>query len=74
MTERVLFGTAKRQAETTPAQIRLANLVVRTAIAENTMRTAAREMAAHAQGEIELSLLDHLELRVTIAHVVRHVP
>ena len=71
MTDRILFGTTKRQAETAPAQIRLANLVVRTAIAENTMRTAAREMAAHARGEAQLSLLDHLQMRVTIAHVVR---
>ena len=44
------------------------------AIAEDTMRAAAREMAAHARGETQLSLLDHLQLRVTIAHVVAHVP
>ena len=71
MTERIMFGTTKRQSETTPAQIRLANLTVRTAIAENTMRTAAREMTAHGRGEINLSMLDHAQLRLTIAHVVR---
>jgi 3-hydroxy-9,10-secoandrosta-1,3,5(10)-triene-9,17-dione monooxygenase len=71
MAERIMFGTTKKQAETAPAQIRLGNLIVRTAIAESTMRTAAREMAAHARGETQLTLLDHLQLRVTIAHVVR---
>jgi alkylation response protein AidB-like acyl-CoA dehydrogenase len=71
MTERILFGTAKRQAETTPAQIRLGNLTVRAAIAEATMRAAAREMGAHAHGEIDLGPLDHPRLRLTIAQVVR---
>ena len=71
MTERILFGTTKHQAETAPAQIRLGNLVVRTAIAEGTMRAIARDMAAHARGEMQLSLIDHLQMRVTIAHVVR---
>ena len=71
MAERVLFGTAKRQAETTPAQIRLGNVTVRAAMAEATMRGAAREMAAHARGEIDLTPLDHPRLRLTIAHVVR---
>jgi alkylation response protein AidB-like acyl-CoA dehydrogenase len=71
MAERVLFGTAKRQAETTPAQIRLGNVTVRVAMAEATMRGAAREMAAHARGETDLTSLDHPRLRLTIAHVVR---
>jgi alkylation response protein AidB-like acyl-CoA dehydrogenase len=71
MTERILFGTTKHQAETAPAQIRIGNLVVRTAIAERTMRAIARDMAAHARGEMQLSLIDHLQMRVTIAHVVR---
>jgi 3-hydroxy-9,10-secoandrosta-1,3,5(10)-triene-9,17-dione monooxygenase len=71
MAERVLFGTAKRQAETTPAQIRLGNVTVRAAMAEATMRGAAREMAAHARGEIDLTPVGHLRLRLTIAHVVR---
>jgi hypothetical protein len=71
MTDRIMFGTTKRQAETTPAQIRLGNLTVRTAIAENTMRAAAREMTRHARGEIQLSMTDHNRLRLTVAHVVR---
>lgn len=69
--ERVLFGTTKLQAETTPAQIRLANLIVRTSMAEGTMREVAREMTEHGRGRRQLSFLDHLEMRVTIAHVVR---
>lgn len=71
MTSRVLFGTTKRQAETSAAQIRLGNLATRAAMAESTMRTAARDMTAHARGERELSALDQTRLRVTIAHVVR---
>ena len=71
MTERILFGTTKRQAETTPAQIRLANLTVRTDVAETVMRKAAREMAAHARNERELSTLEQQQLRLSIAHVVR---
>ena len=71
MAERVMFGTAKRQAETTPAQIRLGNVTVRAAMAEATMRGAAREMSAHARGEIDLTPVDHTRLRLTIAHVVR---
>jgi alkylation response protein AidB-like acyl-CoA dehydrogenase len=69
--ERILFGTTKRQSETSAAQIRLGNLVVRAALAEATMHAAAREMSAHARGDIELSALDEARLRTTIAHVVR---
>jgi len=35
------------------------------------MHGAARDMTAHARGETQLSMLDHLQLRLTIAHVVR---
>jgi alkylation response protein AidB-like acyl-CoA dehydrogenase len=69
--ERVLFGTTKRQSETSAAQIRLGNLAVRTALAESAMRAAAREMGAHARSEIELTALDEARLRTTIAHLVR---
>jgi alkylation response protein AidB-like acyl-CoA dehydrogenase len=71
MTERVLFGTTKRQAETSTAQARLGDVTARVGIAESTMRTAAREMAAQARGEVELTMLDHARLRVTMAQVVR---
>jgi alkylation response protein AidB-like acyl-CoA dehydrogenase len=69
--ERILFGTKKRQADTSAAQIRLGNIAVRTELAESAMRNAAREMGAHARGEAELSPLDEARLRTTIAHLVR---
>ena len=69
--ERTLFGTTKKQSETSAAQIRLGNVTVRAAMAEATMRAAAREMNEHARGETELTGLDHARLRLTIAHVVR---
>jgi len=71
MSERVMFGSTKRQAETSAGQARLGNVTVRASLAESTMRTIAREMTAHARGEIELATLDHLRLRLTIAHIVR---
>jgi len=71
MTQRILFGTTKRQAETTPAQVRLGSLTARAAMAETVLRAATREMAAHARGETELAPLDHVRLRTTIALVVR---
>jgi 3-hydroxy-9,10-secoandrosta-1,3,5(10)-triene-9,17-dione monooxygenase len=69
--ERVLFGTTKKQSETSAAQMRLGNVSVRTAMAEATMRAAAAEIGACARGEVELHALDHARLRLTIAHVVR---
>jgi alkylation response protein AidB-like acyl-CoA dehydrogenase len=69
--ERTLFGSAKKQSETAPAQIRLGNLAVRTDAAELSMRAAAREMEACGRGACELGPLDHARLRLTVAHVVR---
>jgi 3-hydroxy-9,10-secoandrosta-1,3,5(10)-triene-9,17-dione monooxygenase len=66
----VRFGTTKVQGQSLPSQIRLANLTVRVAAAETTMRTIAREMTAHARGDVQLTMLDHLQMRVAIAHVV----
>ena len=71
MTERVLFGSTKRQSETSAAQIRLGSVAGRTALAERAMRAAAAEMGACARGEIELSAIDHVRLRTEIALVVR---
>jgi alkylation response protein AidB-like acyl-CoA dehydrogenase len=71
MTDRVMFGSTKRQAETSAGQARLGNVTVRASITESTMRTVAREMTAHARGDIDLTTIDHMRLRVTIAHVVR---
>jgi alkylation response protein AidB-like acyl-CoA dehydrogenase len=71
ITDRILFGTTKRQSETSAAQARLGDLTVRAALAESAMRTVVREMSAHAHGEIDLIPLDHIRLRLTIGHVVR---
>jgi alkylation response protein AidB-like acyl-CoA dehydrogenase len=71
MTERVLFNTGKSQASFSTARIRLANLTVQAAMAEDSMRTMAKKMTAHARGELQLSLVEHLELRVAIAQLVR---
>lgn len=68
---RVMFGTTKRQSELESTHIRLGNLLVRADNAELSMRTAARQMTAHARGEIQLSMLDHMRLRLVIAQVVR---
>ncbi|HYD08936.1 MAG TPA: acyl-CoA dehydrogenase family protein [Acidimicrobiales bacterium] len=71
MTERVLFGTTKRQSETSAAQIRLGSVAARAAMAERAMRAAAAEMNACARGELELPPLEHVRLRTEIALVVR---
>jgi alkylation response protein AidB-like acyl-CoA dehydrogenase len=71
VTQRVLFGINKRQADHGSAQVRLANVAARVGIAETTMRALARRMTEHARGERQLSMLEHLEMRVTIAHLVR---
>jgi len=71
MTERVMFGTGKSQASFTTARIRLANLTVQASTIETTMRSMAVRMTAHARGEIQLSMVEHLELRVAIAQLVR---
>jgi alkylation response protein AidB-like acyl-CoA dehydrogenase len=71
MTERVLFNTGRSQASFSTARIRLANLTVQAAMAEQAMRAMAVKMTAHARGELQLSLVEHLELRVAIAQLVR---
>jgi alkylation response protein AidB-like acyl-CoA dehydrogenase len=71
MKDRVLFGSTKRQGETSAGQTRLGNVTVRAAMAESTMRTVAREIAAHARGDIDLATTEHARLRLTLAHVVR---
>jgi alkylation response protein AidB-like acyl-CoA dehydrogenase len=71
MTERILFGTTKKQSETSAAQIRLGSVTARAAMAEQLMRAAAAEMSACARGEIDLAPTDHVRLRTVIALVVR---
>lgn len=68
---RVRFGTRKAQGQGAAAQIRLANALAEVRAAETVLRAAAAAIEAHARRERELSLLDQLELRLTIAHVVR---
>jgi alkylation response protein AidB-like acyl-CoA dehydrogenase len=71
MTERVMFGTGKSQASFSTARIRLANLTVQAGTIESTMRALAVRMTAHGRGEVQLSMLEHLEIRLAIAQLVR---
>ena len=69
--ERVPFGTHKTQSQRAAAQIRLATVIAETRAAETVMRAAARAIERHARGEAVLSGLEQVEMRLTIAHVVR---
>jgi 3-hydroxy-9,10-secoandrosta-1,3,5(10)-triene-9,17-dione monooxygenase len=71
MKDRVMFGSTKRQGETSAGQTRLGNVTVRAAMAESTMRRVAQEIAAHARGDIDLATIEHARLRLTLALVVR---
>jgi alkylation response protein AidB-like acyl-CoA dehydrogenase len=71
MTERILFGTTKKQSETSAAQIRLGKVTAQAAMAEQLLRAAASEMGACARGEIDLAPIDHVRLRTVISLVVR---
>jgi 3-hydroxy-9,10-secoandrosta-1,3,5(10)-triene-9,17-dione monooxygenase len=68
---RVKFGTHKVQGQGAATQIRLANALAEVRAAETVLRAAARAMEAHARRQAELSPLEQIELRLTIAHVVR---
>jgi hypothetical protein len=70
--ERVPFGTRKLQAQRAAAQMRLANVVVNARAAETVLRAVARDVTHHARGGRQLSELDEVLLRLTLAHVVRH--
>jgi alkylation response protein AidB-like acyl-CoA dehydrogenase len=69
--ERILFGTTKKQSETSAAQIRLGKVAAQAAMAEQLLRAAASEMGACARGEIDLAPIDHVRLRTVISLVVR---
>jgi 3-hydroxy-9,10-secoandrosta-1,3,5(10)-triene-9,17-dione monooxygenase len=69
--ERVPFGTSKVQAQRAPAQMRLARALADVRAAEAVLRGVARDVTAHARGGARLSLLDQVQMRLTIAHVVR---
>jgi alkylation response protein AidB-like acyl-CoA dehydrogenase len=69
--KRVPFGTHKLQSQRAAAQMRLANVLAKARAAETVLRAAARDVTDHARGGGELSLLDQIQLRLTLAHVVR---
>lgn len=69
--QRTLFGSSKKQSEFAPAQVRLGTLAARTAMAEQSMRALATRMTAHSRGELQLSMLEHSEMRLAIALLVR---
>jgi hypothetical protein len=65
------FGTHKLQSQRAAAQMRLANVLAKARAAETVLRAVARDVTDHARGARELSLLDQIQLRLTLAHVVR---
>ena len=69
--ERVLFATQKIQSQRAAAQIRLATAIADVRATETVLRAAANSIERHARGETRLTAVDQLELRLTIAHVVR---
>jgi alkylation response protein AidB-like acyl-CoA dehydrogenase len=69
--ERVPFGTHKLQSQRAAAQMRLANALAKAGAAETVLRAVARDVTEHARDRRELSLLDQIQLRLTLAHVVR---
>ena len=69
--ERVPFGTHKVQSQRAPAQIRLAHALADVRAAETVLRAVARAIERHARGEARLADMDQIEMRLTIAHVVR---
>lgn len=71
ITERVLFGTRGLQQDRASTQIRLGRVIVEVDAAEAALRAIVREMMEHATAKRQLSLADHLRLRVAIARVVR---
>ena len=71
LAERVPFGTSKTQSQRGPAQMRLAHAFADVRAAETVLRAVARDLTAHARGGPRISRLDQIQLRLTIAHVVR---
>jgi alkylation response protein AidB-like acyl-CoA dehydrogenase len=69
--ERVPFGTHKVQSQRAAAQIRLANVLAEVRAADTLMHDAACKIERHARGQSELPTIEQIELRLTIAHVVR---
>ena len=71
LTRRIVFGTGKPQAVRVPTQVRLANLLAEVDEAEMLIRAIADRMQAHAEGRTALGSVEQLQLRLSIAHVVR---
>jgi alkylation response protein AidB-like acyl-CoA dehydrogenase len=69
--ERIPFGTNKPQGQRAAAQIRLANALADVRAAETVLRAVARAVTAHARGGPQLPFRDQIQMRLTIAHVVR---
>lgn len=69
--ERVPFGTSKTQSQRAPTQMRLAHALADVGAAETVLRSVARALTAHARGGPQLSSMDQIQMRLTIAHVVR---
>ena len=69
--DRIMFGTKRTQSARVPTQVRLANLQVEADFVETLLRELAARIQAHADGLINLDLLDQQRLRLAIAHVVR---
>lgn len=69
--DRVMFGTRKTQSQRVPTQVRLANLRVEVDAAEVLLRNLVSRMQDHADGTIDLNMIEQLEMRLAIAHVVR---
>jgi alkylation response protein AidB-like acyl-CoA dehydrogenase len=71
LAERVPFGTRKTQSQRAPSQVRLAHAFADVRAAETVLRMVARDLTAHARGGPQLSRMDLVQMRLTIAHVVR---
>jgi alkylation response protein AidB-like acyl-CoA dehydrogenase len=71
LSERVPFGTSKLQSHRAPSQVRLAHALADVRAAETVLRAVARELTDHARGGPQVSAMDQIQMRLTIAHVVR---
>ncbi len=69
--QRIPFGTTKTQSFRAPGQVRLANALAEARAAETVLRDVARALTVHARGGPQLSFMDQIQMRLTIAHVVR---
>jgi len=71
LVKRIQFGTSRTQSTRVPTQVRLANLVVEVDAVEVALRAVAARMQAHADGTAPLDLLDQMQMRLALAHLVR---